>query len=920
MRLRRLEEPELSLRLASVTRPDVPAHWYYRWATLAVYSENPNAAAGPRRGAFVARKGLRLTAAGWGTPASATGATRPRAGPSAPDDGPGSPRRAVTGAAGAAFPRWLGMRPWSGSRPSGPPAPATSTPSRAVHTRSLLIGDAPPGLTPGWLAAFLLSAGDVTLSVHAVPMAPGEADRALRLRRTQYLTDIQQRLQVGARGRPGRSGSALQSATMIEAQVKAGHARLFRTGIVLTLRAPTIPALAELERGIRDQLDTLGATAWPLTFEHQDGFREAMPLFVRRLGREQVFDTTSLAYSFLFDASNVSMPAGPVWGYTTRGRRPVLYDPRNQALGVENPHVAIVGPSGVGKSVAFAAILVETMVGPLESRPDQVCAGRPQEGLRAPVRLLRRGAGALGGRPAAARGQRPAALPRSAHLDQQLQDVLGLLALATTTPTAPMSPEDYAFWEWALRVTYKRFGIVREDEATLAAHRRRDAPHARGLPHPARPVRDDRRPGERHATGRRWRRCSAPWAVGVYSGLFARHTTADLAAERLVVFDLEGLTHGDDALGRLRPMATYLIALFVFGQARAPGARSASWARTRWPPCWPTPPRRASSATCWRWAGATASRCSTCPSSTSTTPRARRGRRAMTSTATKLLLKQVGGENIAGLAKDFQLTARLKDFALGAKVGTPGRWGSDGLMVTPAGTETIEILPPPEVLELLRPPDGAAVHPPGAGGRRGAICRRGEGGRVTDEGLNRIILALAVAAGAFLLVPGRRAGPGRAPRRLVGASRASQAPPKDTAWLGAALCALWLWWPVRDGWEAAAFAHLGTQLAVPAPAPGAGRGAVGGLVAGHLPPRVPPGAAGRLLPDRPGAGAGAGRGGARAGAGGACTRRRRRSPPGVVATAAGGAGCRSSPRGAGAASAPSRRCPSATAPRGSRWP
>ena len=96
----------------------------------------------------------------------------------------------------------------------------------------------------------------------------------------------------------------------------------------------------------------------------------------------------------------------------------------------------------------------------------------------------------------------------------------------------------------------------------------------------------------------------------------------------------------------------------------------------------------------------------------------------MTSTATKLLLKQVGGENIAELAKDFRLTARLKDFALGARVGTPGRWGSDGLMVTPRGTETIEILPPPEVLELLRPPDGPAV----AGGRAGGGGRRGAGG------------------------------------------------------------------------------------------------------------------------------------------------------------------------------------------------
>jgi hypothetical protein len=68
MRLRRLEEPELSLRLASVTRPDVPTHWYYELGALSVFGENPNAPPPSRRGAFVAPKGRRLTTTGWTAP------------------------------------------------------------------------------------------------------------------------------------------------------------------------------------------------------------------------------------------------------------------------------------------------------------------------------------------------------------------------------------------------------------------------------------------------------------------------------------------------------------------------------------------------------------------------------------------------------------------------------------------------------------------------------------------------------------------------------------------------------------------------------------------------------------------------------------------------------------------------------------
>ena len=66
LRLRRLAEPELSLRLAHITRPDLPTHWYYSLGDTALYGENAHAPAGSKRGPFVAKKGRRLTAAGWG--------------------------------------------------------------------------------------------------------------------------------------------------------------------------------------------------------------------------------------------------------------------------------------------------------------------------------------------------------------------------------------------------------------------------------------------------------------------------------------------------------------------------------------------------------------------------------------------------------------------------------------------------------------------------------------------------------------------------------------------------------------------------------------------------------------------------------------------------------------------------------------
>lgn len=635
--LRRLEEPELSLRLASIVRPDVPAHWY-----------SPEPGAGHER--FLAQKPLERIAPEWAT----------------------RTRDVYT--------------------------------VQGVYTRSLLIGDAPPTVGTGWLAPFLLSPGDVTVSLGVVPIPPGETNRILRLRRTQYLTDMQQRLKMGRMDDP-EEALALQSATMVEAQVKSGAARLFRTGIVLTLRAPTVAALAELERGIRDQLDTANATTWPLTFEHPQGFRESLPLFVNKLGREQVFDTTSLAHSFFYDASNVGMPAGPVWGYTTRGRRPVLYDLRNRLLGLANPHAAIIGPSGVGKSITAAAILVESMVGPKESRPDQTFIIDP----KLDYDKLRQYFGGtsirweVGHPPHVINAMH---LYPDRHLDMQMQDVLGLIALATTTETDPMSVDDYAFWELALRHTYARFDILRDAPETwlhLGSGARRtptDYPTLRDLAVTIGPGGQMDKPTM--AT-----RLSS-WATGIYAGIFARHTTANLSDEAVVVFDLEALTHADDALKRLRPMATYLISLFVWGEARTTYKK-----RTLVTDEVATLLSRPATANFFgqllslgRSKGMSVIHMT---QQYVDYTKSEDGRRAITSTATKLLLQQVGGENLDELTRDFQLTAHLRDFVLKARIGTPGEWGSEALMVTPRGMETIEILPPAEVLELMRPPGALSV-------------------------------------------------------------------------------------------------------------------------------------------------------------------------------------------------------------------
>ena len=81
-----------------------------------------------------------------------------------------------------------------------------------------------------------------------------------------------------------------------------------------------------------------------------------------------------------------------------------------------------------------------------------------------------------------------------------------------------------------------------------------------------------------------------------------------------------------------------------------------------------------------------------------------------------------------------------------------------------------------------------------------------------DAALNRILVLLAVAAGAVLLFPAGLLGLA-VPLVAAWTLRGDDALPRATAWFATVPVLAWLWWPVRSGWEAAAFAHVGGQLA-----------------------------------------------------------------------------------------------------------
>lgn len=602
---------------------------------------------------------------------------------------------------------WLALRPLERIAPEWCARSRDLYVVQGQHTRTLIVAGW-PDLAPLWLVPFLEMGGDVTVSLQVVPRTTGETKRLLRLRRVQHLSDMALRAKRGQLDDPAEA-ARLASATAVEQAVAGGASRLFRAALTLTLRAPTVRELAELEGRVRERLNRIGASAWPATLEHPDGFHDGLPLMRRALRRERTLDTTSLAYSFFWAAGNVGMPAGPIWGVTLPDRRPLPYDAWNRAMGVEAPHVAILAPTGTGKTVFAWTLLCELLCGGGEP-PAQAVLVDPKADYTRGVRYF--GGTTLRWSVAAPdHAVNVMQIAPGQTFGEAAQTVLGFVALATSTPHFPMSPSTTGIWEAAIRAAYARVGVYPNNPQTWTHSLDGGAATPRGPDdYPTLATLYDV-----VAPGHEWdtptlAQALYPWAVGTYAALFARPTSVNLADSPLVSFDLESLTHSEDAGGRLRALASYLIGAWTWALARGDQARRVlvlDEVETLL-----AYPETALLVGNWlalgRSYGLQVVHMSQQYTGYTQTPQ---GRRAISNTPTKLFLQQVGGQNIEEIARDFRLTPQQREFVLRARKGVAGQWGTEALLVTPRGTEQLEILPAPDVLNVLLYGDPAGPHP-----------------------------------------------------------------------------------------------------------------------------------------------------------------------------------------------------------------
>ena len=219
----------------------------------------------------------------------------------------------------------------------------------------------PRAVRPGWLA---LPAGfdfDAAMALHVTPLPGSEVMRRVAQSEREIAgshDETEATDPVAAREQRWR---AEDMGALAEAM--RGREKYFKLGVYYMVAADSLPDLEQHRRGLRSALAAAGLVGSDAVGYQRQALQSIVPLGRERLVRRRGITSAPLAAAHPGSGRGKSDPDG--WllagcGWDKGPRAPFAFNPF--AAGYENPHVAVLGQSGAGKThlaraIAFSAWL-----------------------------------------------------------------------------------------------------------------------------------------------------------------------------------------------------------------------------------------------------------------------------------------------------------------------------------------------------------------------------------------------------------------------------------------------------------------------------------------------------------------------------------------------------------------------------------
>jgi type IV secretory pathway VirB4 component len=139
---------------------------------------------------------------------------------------------------------------------------------------------------------------------------------------------------------------ALSDAQQLQDSIAEGSEKYFHYGLYITIYASSKDLLEKYSKNVTSTLAAMSVTAKPATLQQAQGFVSTQPLGLDKLYITRNMDTTSLATTFPFVTSELTMDSGIMYGINMHNKSLVIFD----RFQLENANTVVFAKAGAGKS------------------------------------------------------------------------------------------------------------------------------------------------------------------------------------------------------------------------------------------------------------------------------------------------------------------------------------------------------------------------------------------------------------------------------------------------------------------------------------------------------------------------------------------------------------------------------------------
>lgn len=224
------------------------------------------------------------------------------------------------------------------------------------YARTFVISTYPSKTWIGWLDKIFNQIGDINLSIHVETVSDDSVIRQLTKKVTILESEYQTYQSRGNIDLLHPLEKMIYDYEDIRKKIQTSNDRLFYLTILLRVNAKNLEELNTKSNILKNEFSKMSVKVRTLNFRQFDGLKANMPFNVSNIhDYERNVTAQGLATMFPISNSNAeSSPEGVLIGRNYFTGLPVYLDTFSKELA--NPHLAILGESGAGKSVAMDII------------------------------------------------------------------------------------------------------------------------------------------------------------------------------------------------------------------------------------------------------------------------------------------------------------------------------------------------------------------------------------------------------------------------------------------------------------------------------------------------------------------------------------------------------------------------------------